>query len=130
MTGEEMAECECPDRLTMLSYLSQVYDSFRGEIPHVAHDKRVPDSEETEDDYAIANQLKTKLPRNSTGRKRHSGENVGRGDASLRRSRKRRSGGDKLPFNDVRNQNFSFSFFSRPLDNKGRGGGNYKKKIT
>ncbi|EEB11757.1 protein MICAL-3, putative [Pediculus humanus corporis] len=104
MTGEEMAECECPDRLTMLSYLSQVYDSFRGEIPHVAHDKRVPDSEETEDDYAIANQLKTKLPRNSTGRKRHSGENVGRGDASLRRSRKRRSGGDKLPFNDEERQ--------------------------
>lgn len=98
MTGDEMAECECPDRLTMLSYLSQVYDTFRGEIPHVVHQKQVPDSEETEDDYAIANQIKTKFSRNSMGRKRHSGENLSRGDASLRRSRKRRSAGEKLPF--------------------------------
>nr|XP_024218471.1 F-actin-monooxygenase Mical isoform X3 [Halyomorpha halys] len=46
MTGEEMAECVIPDRLTMLSYLSQVYEAFRGEIPHIKH----PKLEETEDE--------------------------------------------------------------------------------
>ena len=33
MTGQEMAECEVPDKLSMVSYISQVYESFRGEIP-------------------------------------------------------------------------------------------------
>lgn len=33
MTGLEMAECAVPDKLTMVSYISQVYESFRGEIP-------------------------------------------------------------------------------------------------
>lgn len=33
MTGQEMAECGVPDKLTMVSYISQVYESFRGEIP-------------------------------------------------------------------------------------------------
>lgn len=41
MTGEEMAECEVPDKLAMLSYLSQVYEAFRGEIPHIKHPKMV-----------------------------------------------------------------------------------------
>ena len=31
MTGEEMEECDVPDRLVMLSYLSQFYDYFRRE---------------------------------------------------------------------------------------------------
>ncbi|KAF0287391.1 [F-actin]-monooxygenase MICAL3 [Amphibalanus amphitrite] len=35
MTAQEMAECACPDRLAMLSYLSQVYDALHGEIPYV-----------------------------------------------------------------------------------------------
>ncbi|CAG0925189.1 unnamed protein product, partial [Notodromas monacha] len=35
MTGAEMAKCDVPDKLTMVSYLSQVYESFRREIPHV-----------------------------------------------------------------------------------------------
>nr|XP_018895758.1 PREDICTED: protein-methionine sulfoxide oxidase Mical isoform X3 [Bemisia tabaci] len=39
MTGREMEECDVPDKLTMLSYLSQVYDLFRGEIPHIKHPK-------------------------------------------------------------------------------------------
>ncbi|GFS44773.1 protein-methionine sulfoxide oxidase mical3a [Nephila pilipes] len=39
MTGQEMAECAVPDKLTMVSYISQVYDSFRGEIPVVSHPK-------------------------------------------------------------------------------------------
>jgi hypothetical protein len=35
MTGDEMAKCEVPDKLSMVSYLSQVYEAFRREIPHV-----------------------------------------------------------------------------------------------
>ncbi len=40
-TGLEMAQCAVPDRLTMMSYLTQVYDLFRGEIPYVKHSKQV-----------------------------------------------------------------------------------------
>uniref|UniRef100_T1JBG6 Glucose-6-phosphate 1-dehydrogenase n=1 Tax=Strigamia maritima TaxID=126957 RepID=T1JBG6_STRMM len=36
LSGEEMANCDVPDELTIISYLSQLYDVFRGEIPHVA----------------------------------------------------------------------------------------------
>ncbi|KAF5303714.1 hypothetical protein FQR65_LT00858 [Abscondita terminalis] len=39
LTGEEMAQCEVPDYLTMYSYLTQIYDTFRGEIPHIKHPK-------------------------------------------------------------------------------------------
>ncbi|XP_046997628.1 F-actin-monooxygenase Mical isoform X1 [Schistocerca americana] len=39
MTGKEMEQCDIPDKLTMLSYLSQIYDTFRGEIPHIKHPK-------------------------------------------------------------------------------------------
>ncbi|XP_023714226.1 protein-methionine sulfoxide oxidase mical3a isoform X4 [Cryptotermes secundus] len=39
MTGQEMEQCDVPDKLTMLSYLSQIYDTFRGEIPHIKHPK-------------------------------------------------------------------------------------------
>ena len=35
MSAQEMADCSCPDRLAMLSYLSQVYDALHGEIPYV-----------------------------------------------------------------------------------------------
>lgn len=41
MTGSEMESCDIPDKLTMLSYLSQIYDTFRGEIPHIRHPKLV-----------------------------------------------------------------------------------------
>lgn len=36
-----MAECEIPDKLSMISYVSQIYDVFRGEIPHIKHPKMV-----------------------------------------------------------------------------------------
>lgn len=36
-----MEKCEIPDSLTMLSYLTQVYDIFRGEIPYTHHRKMV-----------------------------------------------------------------------------------------
>lgn len=39
MTGEESVNTE--DYLTMASYLTQVYDVFRGEIPHIKHPKLV-----------------------------------------------------------------------------------------
>ncbi|XP_023222402.1 uncharacterized protein LOC111623901 [Centruroides sculpturatus] len=34
MTGQEMSECNIPDKLTMVSYISQIYEIFRGEIPY------------------------------------------------------------------------------------------------
>ncbi|XP_067012830.2 uncharacterized protein Mical isoform X2 [Anabrus simplex] len=39
MTGLEMEQCDVPDKLSMLSYLSQVYDAFRGEIPQLKYPK-------------------------------------------------------------------------------------------
>lgn len=41
MSGIEMEQCDIPDVLAMLSYLSQVYDIFRREIPHIKHPKLV-----------------------------------------------------------------------------------------
>lgn len=41
MSGVEMEQCDIPDVLAMLSYLSQVYDTFRREIPHIKHPKLV-----------------------------------------------------------------------------------------
>ncbi|KAA0189158.1 hypothetical protein HAZT_HAZT008208, partial [Hyalella azteca] len=38
MTGVEMAEAEVPDRICMISYLSQVYHALRGELPHIPYD--------------------------------------------------------------------------------------------
>jgi len=43
MTAQEMEQCEVPDKLAMLSYLSQIYDTFRGEIPHIKHPRLVGD---------------------------------------------------------------------------------------
>jgi hypothetical protein len=39
MTGEEITNAE--DYLAMATYLTQVYDSFRCEIPHIKHPKLV-----------------------------------------------------------------------------------------
>lgn len=43
MSGIEMEQCDIPDILAILSYLSQVYDTFRREIPHIKHPKLVFD---------------------------------------------------------------------------------------
>jgi len=40
-TGMEMAQGSVPDKLSMMSYLTQVYELFRGEIPYVKQPKRV-----------------------------------------------------------------------------------------
>lgn len=37
MTGEEMSVCEVPDKLAMFSYLTNLYEAFKGEIPHIKH---------------------------------------------------------------------------------------------
>ncbi|XP_035219967.1 F-actin-monooxygenase MICAL2-like isoform X2 [Stegodyphus dumicola] len=47
MTGQEMAECSVPDKLTMVSYISQVYESFRGEIPVIGYPKINANEERT-----------------------------------------------------------------------------------
>ncbi|XP_071050095.1 F-actin-monooxygenase Mical isoform X3 [Onthophagus taurus] len=39
MSGTEMAQIDTPDFLTQLSYLTQIYDTFRCEIPHIKHPK-------------------------------------------------------------------------------------------
>ncbi|KOX71883.1 Protein-methionine sulfoxide oxidase Mical [Melipona quadrifasciata] len=41
MTGEEMVQCDVPDKLAMFSYLTQIYEVFRGEIPYIKHPKLV-----------------------------------------------------------------------------------------
>jgi len=41
MTGEEMVLCDVPDTLAMFSYLTQIYEVFRGEIPYIKHTKSV-----------------------------------------------------------------------------------------
>lgn len=46
MTGEEMVQCDAPDKLTMFSYLTQIYEAFRGEIPHIKHPKLEPEIED------------------------------------------------------------------------------------
>lgn len=37
MTGAEMEEIDLPDQMLMVSYLSQIYEAFRREIPHIQH---------------------------------------------------------------------------------------------
>ncbi|RZF36311.1 hypothetical protein LSTR_LSTR014575 [Laodelphax striatellus] len=58
MTGLEMEQCEVPDKLAMLSYLSQLYDTFRGEIPHIKHpkleDDELPSKATTKEEDATA----------------------------------------------------------------------------
>ncbi|KAJ9597109.1 hypothetical protein L9F63_027000, partial [Diploptera punctata] len=63
MTGKEMEECEVPDKLTMLSYLSQIYDTFRGEIPHIKHPKlEEPEEKETHAPPSRISQLRSLTP--------------------------------------------------------------------
>ncbi|KAJ8665000.1 hypothetical protein QAD02_006662 [Eretmocerus hayati] len=104
MTGEEMVQSEVPDKLLMFSYLTQIYEAFRGEIPHIKHPKLEPETEErpslsqklSELSHKLAEQ-KTHLMGSRTRRSRHSNENLPpSGDKKLdsssrRHTRKRRS---------------------------------------
>lgn len=96
MTGEEMSECDCPDQLAMLSYLSQVYDAFRGEIPHTKHPRLQGDLEEEAPPPPSG--------RNLAPRKRASPQH--RETPPTRKNRKRRSANDKPTFGGV-----SFLYF-------------------
>ncbi|KAL0125064.1 hypothetical protein PUN28_004309 [Cardiocondyla obscurior] len=96
MTGEEMVKCDVPDTLAMFSYLTQIYEAFRGEIPHIKHPKLEPEAEES---TAHLKQLKQctseeKVTKPRHLRSRHANENmhVDKKDNTVsRRSRKRRS---------------------------------------
>ncbi|TGZ51075.1 Protein MICAL-3 [Temnothorax longispinosus] len=98
MTGEEMVQCDVPDTLAMFSYLTQIYEVFRGEIPYIKHPKLEPEAEEC---TAHPKQLKQwtseeKATKARHSRSRHANENVhsyvDKKDNTVgRRSRKRRS---------------------------------------
>ncbi|XP_011314011.1 protein-methionine sulfoxide oxidase Mical isoform X2 [Fopius arisanus] len=112
MSGEEMAHCDVPDKLEMFSYLTLLYEAFRGEIPHIKHPQLEPEVDERpvydKKLVQLTNEQKAHLigrlaKHETTGRARHSrtsrhnNENVQaigdkKTDGSLgRRSRKRRS---------------------------------------
>ncbi|XP_020283650.1 F-actin-methionine sulfoxide oxidase Mical isoform X2 [Pseudomyrmex gracilis] len=96
MTGEEMAQCDVPDKLAMFSYLTQIYEALRGVSPHVKHPKY---ETEIQDHVTHPKQLKQLSPEEKITRKhsrsRHSGENaklyVDKENTISRRCRKRRS---------------------------------------
>ncbi|XP_011172148.2 F-actin-monooxygenase Mical isoform X2 [Solenopsis invicta] len=98
MTGEEMVQCDVPDTLVMFSYLTQIYEVFRGEIPYVKHPKLEPEAEEC---TTHPKQLKQWTPEEKAtktrhSRSRHANDNVHsymdkKDNTVSRRSRKRRS---------------------------------------
>ncbi|XP_036148722.1 F-actin-monooxygenase Mical isoform X2 [Monomorium pharaonis] len=99
MTGEEMIQCDVPDTLAMFSYLTQIYEVFRGEIPHIKHPKLEPEMKE--ECTTHPKQLKQWTPEEKPtktrhSRSRHANENVHsymdkKDNTVSRRSRKRRS---------------------------------------
>ncbi|XP_043519148.1 F-actin-monooxygenase Mical isoform X2 [Frieseomelitta varia] len=108
MTGEEMVQCDVPDKLAMFSYLTQIYEVFRGEIPYIKHPKLEPENEERPVHSKQLSQLTPDqkvqsvdrvVRQDSATRTRHSrsrhNENLNpadkKGDTISRRSRKRRS---------------------------------------
>lgn len=97
MTGEEMAQCDVPDTLTMFSYLTQIYEAFKGDIPYIKHPKLEPEIEECSTHLKQQKQLtpeEKSTKRHS--RSRYLNENVQsyvdkKDNTTSRRSRKRRS---------------------------------------
>ncbi|XP_054719606.1 LOW QUALITY PROTEIN: protein-methionine sulfoxide oxidase mical3a-like [Uloborus diversus] len=115
MTGQEMAECDVPDKLTMVSYISQVYESFRGEIPFVLS-KAVPTEERTvspsrqlhSTPLSILNRISSKLQNKrkysiekELSKEKERGENVKRrSNAFLTHKRRSRERGVALEMNN------------------------------
>ncbi|XP_059350656.1 F-actin-monooxygenase MICAL3-like isoform X8 [Daphnia carinata] len=64
-TGYEMAQLAVPDKLAMLSYLTQVHELFRGEIPCVKQPKR--ELTESEEDILGATSQKRPVTISSAG---------------------------------------------------------------
>uniref|UniRef100_A0A8D8W3X7 F-actin monooxygenase n=1 Tax=Cacopsylla melanoneura TaxID=428564 RepID=A0A8D8W3X7_9HEMI len=100
MTGVEMEEIDLPDQLLMETYLSQIYETFRREIPHIQH-PRLPKEdilaeepvrrdhllEKVKTLHRLSNEQKCSLLRLTTSpapgpptRKRHSSGTGGAGD--------------------------------------------------
>ncbi|XP_065222209.1 F-actin-monooxygenase Mical isoform X2 [Planococcus citri] len=69
MTGVEMEKCDVPDNLTMLSYLTQIYDIFRGEIPCIHHHRMDEDDPETKDTIEQAAAYKNSFSKLSQSQK-------------------------------------------------------------
>ncbi|XP_064489852.1 F-actin-monooxygenase MICAL3-like isoform X1 [Ornithodoros turicata] len=102
MTGLEMASCTVPDKLTMVSYLSQVYETFRGEIPHgrpvykaskLLREKEVPPPPPLNLLGKITNKVQSRRKSSTerdTSRERDKSDSLKRSRVSLTRSRRSR----------------------------------------
>ncbi|XP_064215891.1 F-actin-monooxygenase Mical isoform X7 [Tribolium castaneum] len=99
MTGEELTKTE--DYLAMATYLTQVYDSFRCEIPHIKHPKLdLPEPKKSDTSFKSVKQhtvqppvttYQPPVPRPSSRHKRHA-EPISLNRQSLdRKTRKRRT---------------------------------------
>ncbi|GBM58463.1 [F-actin]-monooxygenase MICAL3 [Araneus ventricosus] len=112
MTGEEMSECAVPDKLTMVSYISQVYESFRGEIPVVSRKSDIgeertasPSKQFISTPLSILNKVSNRLQNKrkysvekEMAKDKERGENVRKRSSLLthkRRSREKAFGQDK-----------------------------------
>ncbi|XP_066256405.1 F-actin-monooxygenase MICAL3 [Euwallacea similis] len=100
MTGEEITKTE--DFLAMTTYLTQVYDTFRGEIPHIKHPKlELPESNKRGEfllkSIKISNHQPSLIPSNnqpsrpSSRHKRHNDIMVPKPCSIDRKQRKRRT---------------------------------------
>lgn len=101
MTGQEMADCEVPDKLTMVSYVSQIYETFRREIPQGRPAYKVSKLiEENQPPPAAPLNLLSKITQRSLGKRKSSTEqdtsakeksdSQRRGRVSVTRSRRSR----------------------------------------
>lgn len=100
MTGEEITNTQ--DYLAMTTYLTQVYDTFRGEIPHIKHPKlELPPDTNKRSEFSIksiktAHQQQTamnnaQLSRPSSRHKRHADLTLQKPSSAERKQRKRRT---------------------------------------
>lgn len=106
MTGQEMADCDVPDKLSMVSYISQIYECFRGEIPVICPPKSAAGEERAISPNRPSLSLLTKISNKLQSKRKYSiereiskekGENAqkrGRNSSALskRRSRERDKG--------------------------------------
>jgi hypothetical protein len=65
LTGKELAQSKNPDKLTMLSYLSQIYEAFRKEIPAI----KLKKLHQSDDDLLEDSQLRHNCPPREQGKR-------------------------------------------------------------
>ncbi len=113
LSGKELAASKNPDKLTMISYLSQIYEVFRKEIPASKLKKLNNHQHQSDDDLLLEDSLLRHNcpPREHGGRRKNRGSSGTAGDAnaktigqlvaeeSSRRRKKRRSKEDSLDKN-------------------------------